>query len=189
MRPFISKFLLMTIVLLFSVAAYAQEVLPPTLADDPVKALGSFFDSLAKGDLWPTLAAGVSLLTFGLRSGILKRLPKEGKLAFLGKAGNWLYENPIAALATPIVLSAVSGVIATFASGAVFSWPVFVSTTLKVGAGAVLTFIGTKKVLEAKQAGKLAAAGITTQQEALDELRKRVLKGEPVVVPAPPPTA
>lgn len=170
-------------VFLFAGVALAQDVLPPTLAEDPVKALGSTADSIAKGELWPALAGLVSLLTWGFRSGILKRLPTEGKLAFLGRAGTWLYENPIAASATPIVLSALAGLAATFASGVPFNASTFFSTVLKVGAGAIAAFVVTKKVVEAKNAGKLEAAGITTQQEALDELTKRVLKG---TVPPPP---
>ncbi len=148
----------------------------PTLADDPFKAVTATAEAAAKGDWWMTASAVVSLLTWALRAGVLRRL---------GKVGEWLYSNPVAALATPLVLSAILGVVTEFANGTPFSWSTFVSVTLKVGAGAIAGFIGVKKIEEASQAGKLARAGITTQQEALDELAKKVIAA-PSAPPAPP---
>jgi len=177
------------IVLLVAGAAFAQEGIPaPALTDDPVKAVAVTLDDLAKGRGWMAAAGFVSLLTMLLRSGVLKRLPKEGKLAFLGKAGLWLYENPIAAFSTPLVLSTLLGFFTSLGSGLPFTFQSFLNEAVKIGAGAIAVFIGIEKVKEAKNAGKLEAAGITTQQQALDELAKRVIKGD-VAVPPPAPTA
>ncbi len=164
-------------------AALAQEVIPPVpLSEDPIKAVTGAAEAVAKGQWWVAAAAVVSLLTWGLRSGILLKLPKTGALAFLGKGGTWLAENPIASFVTPFALSALLGSITTFANGTPFSFQTFLQEALKIGAGAVALFIGKEKILEAKNAGKLEAAGVTTQQDALDELAKRV-----VAAPTAPP--
>jgi len=157
-------------------SALAQGAAAPTVADDPVKLVMGGAESLAKGEYWMGASALVSLLTWALRAGVLKRL---------GKVGNWFYENPVASLATPLVLSALLGAITEFANGTPFTLANFISVSLKVGAGAIAGFIGVKKVEEAAQAGKLARAGITSQQEALDELAKKVLAA-PSAPPAPP---
>ncbi len=168
--------------LLLAGAAFAQDggvVDVPALADDPIKALTGTAENFAKGDYWPAAGGVISLLTWAFRSGVLKRLPKEGVLAPLGRAGMWLYTNPIAALATPFALSAALGAITTFANGTPFTTMAVFGEVMKVGTAAVVAFISVEKIKEAKNAGKLASAGITTQQEAIDELTKRVLKGPP----------
>lgn len=176
-------FVLASFVVLVAGSAYAQDggVLP-SLVDDPLKAITTTAESIATGEWWMAASAVVSLLTWVFRSGVLKKLPTTGALAFLGRAGTWLTTNPIASLATPFVLSAALAALTTFANGTPFTLNTLLSEVLKIGAGAVATFIAVEKVKEAKNAGTLAAAGITTQQEALDELTKRVLKGPP----APP---
>jgi hypothetical protein len=170
-------------------AAFAQDGgvgALPALADDPLKALASTAEGVSKGNWWAASAGVVSILTWVFRSGVLKKLPKTGALSFLGRAGTWLAENPVASFVTPFALSAALAALTTFASGTPFTVQTLLQEVLKIGAGAVAVFIGVEKVKEAKNAGKLEAAGITTQQDALDELRKRVLKGEVAPAPAPP---
>ncbi len=149
------------------------------LTEDPVKAITGTAEAIAKGNWWVVASGVVSLLTWAFRAGMLKKL---------GKVGEWLYTNPIASLATPLTLSAILGTITEFANGTPFTWSNFVSVTLKIGAGAIAGFIAVKKIEEAANAGKLAAAGITTQQQALDELARKVIKGE-TVPPTVPPVA
>lgn len=183
LKVFAAFFLAIAIFLLLLGAAFAQDggtALPAPLAEDPIRQITGTAEAIAKGNGWMAAAGIVSLLTWALRSGLLKRL---------GKPGLWLYENPVAALATPIALSAVLGVITEFANGTPFTWASFLSTTVKVGAGAIAAFIGVEKIKEAKNAGVLAASGITTQQQALDELARKVIKGETVVPPPAPPVA
>lgn len=170
-------------------AAFAQEVAVPALVDDPIKAVTATAENVAKGQWWPAAAGFISILTWLLRSGVLKRLPTTGALAFLGRAGTWLTTNPIASFATPFVLSAALAFVTTFMNGTPMTVANVLGEVLKIGATAVAAFIGVEKIKEAKNAGKLEAAGITTQQDALDELRKRVLKGEAVPAPAAPPVA
>lgn len=152
----------------------------PDLGDDPIRTISGLAENIARGDLWPAAAAGVTLLTWIFRSGLLRNLPKTGALKFLGTAGTWLYENPIAAFATPMVLSSLLAFITTFANGTPFTWSTAFGNAAKIGGAAIAIFIGIEKVKEAKNAGKLEAAGVTTQQEALDELAKRVVKGPQV---------
>jgi len=171
-----TRFLFAFLVLLAG-AAFAQEV--PALADDPLKTLAGTVEAASKGNWWAVSAGIVSVLTWMFRSGVLKKLPKVGALSFLGRAGTWLAENPIASFVTPFALSAALAALTTFANGTPFTMATLVQEVLKIGAGAVAVFIGVEKIKEAKNAGALAAAGITTQQEALDELAKRALKGGP----------
>jgi hypothetical protein len=180
--------LAMVLFLLLLGAAFAQDggVAPP-LVEDPLKALATTAESIATGKWWPAAAGLVSILTWVVRSGVLKNLPKTGALSFLGRIGAWLTENPIASFITPFALSGALGFVTTFANGTPFTLQTFFQEVLKIGAGAVAAFIAVEKIKEARDAGALAAAGITTQQEALDELRKRVLSGVPAAPPAPPP--
>jgi hypothetical protein len=181
--------LAMVLFLLLLGAAFAQDggVGTPPLVEDPLKALATTAESIATGKWWPAAAGLVSILTWAVRSGVLKNLPKTGALSFLGRIGAWLAGNPIASFITPFALSGALGFVTTFANGTPFTLQTFFQEVLKIGAGAVAAFIAVQKIQEARDAGALAAAGITTQQEALDELRKRVLSGVPAAPPAPPP--
>lgn len=185
----IAGIILVLMALLLATRALAQPA--GALVDDPVKAVTSIMESVARGQWWMVAAGVMSILTWGFRSGILLKLPSTGALSFLGRAGTWLVTNPVSSLMTPFVLSAVLALVTTFSNGTPFTWQTLVQEVLKIGAGAVAVFIASQKIQEAVNAGKLAAAGITTQQQALDELAKRVIKGEPTtpVPPGVPPVA
>lgn len=170
---------LLFVIFFAATSAFAQDGGTPGLVDDPVKAVTGAIEAGSKGQWWGVAAAVVSILTWALRAGVLKRLPKTGALAFLGRAGDWLTTNPIAGFVTPFALSGVLAFVTTFANGTPFTVQTFLQEVLKIGAGAVAVFIGVEKIKEAKNAGALAAAGVTTQQEALDELSKRVIRGGP----------
>lgn len=160
--------ILFSTLLLWSFLAYGQTVDPATGTDGTAQVLAlvqKLIDGVARGEWWPVAGAIVSLLTFGLRAGILSKLPWPG-------AVKWLNDNPLVAFTTPFVLSAVSGVISTFADGVPFSWMTFVSTTFKVGSMAVVSFVAAKNVQESRTFGKTEAAKVTTLVEANKDLLK-----------------
>ncbi len=149
-------------VVFFGLTAWAQaaEVLTPApLEIDPASTALLMLDGIKNGQWWIVAGGVVSLLTWGVRSGILKRLP--------GVVGVWFNTHPLVGYAIPFVLSAIGGVTTTFASGMAFTWGSLVGEILKVGVASVAIFIGKKKIEESLEAGKKAAEPIATKADAV----------------------
>lgn len=136
-------------------------------APDFAAICAAVLDALNHRNWWLLASVVVSLITWALRAGFLSKLP--------GKLGLYFHDHPIAGYAAPFaVATALGGILSAFANGVPFSWSALLGEVIKVGAGAIAVFIGAQKVADAKHAGAEAAAGITTKQAALDELRDRV---------------
>ena len=153
--------LLLATVFFFALAAFAQttDVLtPPPVDIDPANKALIILDGIKNGQWWLVAAGVVSLMTWGVRSGILKRIP--------GAAGVWFSTHPAVGYAIPFVLSAIGGITTTFASGVPFTWGGLVGEILKVSLAAVGLFIGKRTIDESRDAGKAAAAAVETREQA-----------------------
>lgn len=158
-------------VALLGFAAFAQntEVLTPApLEIDPHNTALQILDAIKNGQWWLVASLVVSLLTWGVRAGLIGKLLGR----FAPAAATWLNTHPAVGYAIPFVLSAIGGVVTTFASGMPFTWGSLIGEILKVGLGAVGLFIGKKTIEESRDAGKAAAAKIQTPAAANDELLK-----------------
>lgn len=149
-------------------AVALAQIAAPAVADAPT--LQALLDSINKGNGWAVAGVLVSFLTWALRNGALKRLPWPG-------AVKWLYDHPAVGFATPWVLSALGGILTTFASGTPFSWQTLAMSIVKVGSTAIATFVAAKTITESHDVAKEAAAAVDSKAAAIAELK------------APPPTA
>lgn len=159
------------IVVFAAMGAFAQntEVLTPApLEIDPQNTALVLLDAIKNGQWWLVASAGVSLLTWAVRSGLFGKL--LGKVA--PQASAWLTTNPIVGFSIPIVLSAIGAIATTFASGMPFTWGSLLGEVLKVGLGAIGLFIAKKTIDESRKTGAAAAAKVTTTAAANDELLK-----------------
>lgn len=158
-------------VALLGFAALAQntEVLTPApLEIDPHNTALQILDAIKNGQWWLVASLAVSLLTWGVRAGLIGKL--LGKVA--PAAATWLTTHPAVGYAIPFVLSAIGGVATTFASGMPFTWGSLLGEILKVGLGAVGLFIGKKTIEESRSAGALERAKVATVADANRELLK-----------------
>lgn len=157
------------LLLIFPAHAQNTEVLTPApLEIDPQNTALVLLDAIKNGQWWLVASAGVSLLTWVVRSGLLGKL--LGKVA--PKASAWLVTNPVVGYALPFILATIGGVTTTFASGMPFTWGSLVGEILKVGLGAIGMFIGKKTIDESRKSGSAAAGDITTREQANDQLLK-----------------
>lgn len=154
-------------VALLGFAALAQntEVLTPApLEIDPGNTALMILDAIKNGQWWLVASLVVSLLTWVVRSGLLKRLP--------GNVGVFFATNPIAGYMIPFVLSGIGGAVTTWAAGMPFTWGSLIGEVLKVGLGAVGLFIAKKTIDESRGVGALERAKVATVADANRELLK-----------------
>ncbi len=175
-RPFrISRtgsFLLFCLGLLLATAVFAQTS-DPGPAPDVTALTQQAFDAIHGGNWWVLASIVVSLLTWALRAQVFNRIP--------GPVGVWFTSHPIVGFATPFVLSAAGGLFAALNSHTPFTAALLVGEILKVGAGAVATYIGAKKVAEASVIGAVARGEVTNVPTAI-----ALLNQGPQLVPAIP---
>lgn len=152
------------LVALAGMAALAQTVLAAPATPDAPLDIASIVASVQSGNGWMIAGVVVSLLTWGLRKGILNKLPWPLVVT-------WLHDYPAVAMGTPFVLASLGGVLATFASGTPFTWALFLSTVVKVSVTAIGAFVGAKTVQESANMGKEAAAAVDTKAKATEEIK------------------
>lgn len=105
----------------------------------------------------------LTLMVWALRKWDLN-IPKVGPAidAFLNK--------PFVAFLTPVVLSALGGFGTALAAGKPASQALL--AIVAAATSAITTYVGLQKATEAVQAGKVAAAAVSTKAQAVEELKK-----------------
>lgn len=149
-----------------ALAAWAQatDVLTPApLEINPANTALVVLDGIKNGQWWLVAGGVVSLLTWALRNGVLKRLPWPA-------AVKWLNDHPAVGFMTPFALSAIGGVVTAFASGVPFTWGSLIGEILKVGVTAVGAFVGMRTISESRDFGKAEAAKVTTREQSNEEI-------------------
>ncbi len=138
----------------------------PVLTDPAGPQLNQLLESINHGNGWAIAGVVVSLLTLAIRKGVLNKLPWPKAVALL-------HDHPAIAMATPFVLSAIGGVVTTFASGTPFSWATLSMSVLKVGVTAIGAFTAARTIAESQAIGQAAAvAAVPDKAAAADGLSK-----------------
>lgn len=142
--------------------AVAQDVAPaPAAGPDPlVQLLVDLIAKIRGGHYGVAVAMGIVGVTQ-----VVRRF--GAKIPFLKKP----LENPIVLWALPTAGSLAAMVITTLTAGVPIDLGMIV-TAIMEGLTAVGLYVGMKKIAEAKEAGKTAAAAVETKPEALAELAK-----------------
>lgn len=120
---------------------------------------------ITSGNWWLVAAVGVLLLVAALRSGAARKL-------LPAKAAE-LLDHPVVAFSMPL-LTALGLGLATAAVAGPVTAPVLVAVVLgalKVSMGAITTYVGAKKLAEARADAKEKSAAVDTKTEAVAELR------------------
>lgn len=120
---------------------------------------------ITSGNWWLVAAVGVLLLVAALRSGVARKLLPEKTAELL--------DHPVVAFSLPL-LTALGLGLATAAVAGPVTAPVLVAVALgalKVSMGAITTYVGAKKVAEARADAKEKSATVDTKAEAVAELR------------------
>lgn len=138
------------------------------LTDDPAKLAQILIDGVAAGNWWLIVAPALTLLIWAVRTYGPKLFPKaEGFLT-----------HPVVSFALPVVIAILGGLITAAIAGPMSGAIVLgiVLAGLKVAAGSITTYVGAKKVAEAREAKAEAKAQAETKVDsvpkAVDELNK-----------------
>ncbi len=156
---------------LLALPAWAQDVAlhpatAPVLTDPAGPQLNQLLESINHGNGWAIAGVLVSLCTLAIRKGVLNKLPWPKAVALL-------HDHPAVAMATPFVLSAIGGIVTTFASGTPFSWSTLGMSVLKVGVTAIGAFTAARTIAESQAVGAAAAvAAVPDKAAAADGLAK-----------------
>lgn len=151
--------------LLLPVVALAQDAVALAPEDDVTHLAQQLFAAITSGNWWLAAAVGVLLLVVALRSQVVRKL-LPAKLAEM-------LDHPVVAFSLPL-LTALGLGLATAAVAGPVTAPVLVAVVLgalKVSMGAITTYVGAKKVAEARAEAKEKAAAVDTKTEAIAELR------------------
>jgi hypothetical protein len=133
----------------------------PLLSDPTVtEAAKALFGGIAHGQWGLVAFAGVILAVALLRLFGRKIHPKLG--LFL--------DYPVVAWALPILVSVLGAILAALLAGQPIG--VAIGAGINVGALAIAGFVGVKKVQEARELGKAAAAAVTDKAAAVSLLEK-----------------
>lgn len=156
------------VVLFVSCAAFAQDVAPvPAAGPDPlVQVVVDLIAYVRSGHYGLAIALAIVGVTQAVRR-------FGSKIPFLKKP----LENPIVLWALPTAGSLAAMAITTLTAGVPIDVGMIVMAIME-GLAAVGLYVGMKKIAEAKEAGKTAAAAVDTKPEALAVLSP---------VPAVPP--
>jgi len=157
----LAALLIWAVVLFLSRAAFAQDVAPAPAGPDPlVQLLVDLIAKIRGGHYGVAVAMGIVGVTQAVRR-------FGSKIPFLKKP----LENPIVLWALPTAGSLAAMVVTSLTAGVPIDVGMIVMAVME-GLTAVGLYVGMKKIAEAKEAGKTAAAAVDTKPEALGELAK-----------------
>lgn len=142
---------------LVAFAAFAQDVVTPETP--PAELTQLLFRLVTEGGFWPAAGVAVMLLVFVLRVMGAKLSPRLAALL----------DDPLVKLSLPFVVAAAAGFANAFLVGGSLKSALFAA--LKVAMAAILAYVGSKQIAEARAAGKAAAEGIADDKSAAAVLR------------------